>query len=202
MSERARVTSVEAVAAFRASLIVFLNKARPALEEVCDDVRRIRVWLQTEQRTHWENEVRRRTKDLEQAQQELFSARLSGLREATSTQQFAVNRARRVLREAEEKLRVVKKWNRDFDNLTEPLTKQIEQVHSMLMSDMLRAVAYLAQVVTALEAYARIAPPLPATGALGPFGSREADEGGTVPESSDQASQEPGPQGVGEEKSS
>src|ERR1051326_5682638 len=46
MPERAQVTSVEAIEAFRASLILFLSKARPTLEEVSGDVLRTKLWLQ------------------------------------------------------------------------------------------------------------------------------------------------------------
>ena len=34
MADRAQVTSVEAIEAFRSALIVYLSKARPALEEI------------------------------------------------------------------------------------------------------------------------------------------------------------------------
>ena len=43
MAERAQVTSVEAIESFRASLIVFLSKVRPTLEEVSDEVMRAAV---------------------------------------------------------------------------------------------------------------------------------------------------------------
>ena len=76
----AHVTSTEAIAAFRASLIVYLSKARPVLEDACDEVSRTRQWLQFDRRPHWENQLRRRTRDLENAQQALYSARLANLR--------------------------------------------------------------------------------------------------------------------------
>ena len=60
MPDRAHVTSVEALESFRANLIVYLSKARPTLDEVSSDVQRIQGWLENEQRTHWENELRRR----------------------------------------------------------------------------------------------------------------------------------------------
>ncbi len=82
MPQKAHVTSVEALEAFRSSLIVYVSKARPTLEEVTADVLRTRLWLETEQRTHWEGQVRRRAKELEQAQAALFSARISN-REAS-----------------------------------------------------------------------------------------------------------------------
>src|SRR5260221_13356732 len=82
MPERAHVTSVEVLEAFRASLILYLSKARPTVEEVSAEVLRTRLWLENDQRVLWEGQVRRRTKALEQAQQALSSARMSNLREA------------------------------------------------------------------------------------------------------------------------
>ena len=136
MPERAHVTSVDALEAFRSNLIVYLSKARPTLEEVSAEVQRTRVWLEDEQRTHWENELRRRSRALQEAQAALFSAKLSRFREASSAEQMAVQRAKRALDEAEDKLRVIKKWNRDYDNRVEPLVKQMEKLHTVLGHEM------------------------------------------------------------------
>lgn len=164
MTERAQVTSVEALESFRTRLILFLSKARPALEEVGDEIRRTRGWLQDDRQNHWRNEVRRRSRALEEAQQVLFGARLSNLQQPSAAQQWAVTRAQRALREAEAKLRLLKKWNREFDHLTEPLTKQLDQVHTFLATDMRQAAAYLDRVISTLEAYADLAPVGPAPG--------------------------------------
>jgi hypothetical protein len=51
MPQQAKITSVEALDAFRAALIIYLSKARPTLEEVSADVQRTRGWLEGEQRT-------------------------------------------------------------------------------------------------------------------------------------------------------
>ena len=61
MSERAQVRSVEAIESFRAKLIVFMTKARTDVEEVSDEVQRVRVWLESDRRTHWDRECRKRT---------------------------------------------------------------------------------------------------------------------------------------------
>ena len=125
MPERAHVTSLEALESFRANLILYVSKARPTLEEVSADVVRTRLWLQNDQRTHWENQVRRRAKALEQAQEALSSARMSHLRDARAAEQMAVHRAKRALEEAEAKLKKLKQWNREFDSRVEPLVKQL-----------------------------------------------------------------------------
>jgi hypothetical protein len=159
MPPRAHVTSVEAIEEFRSSLIVYVSKARPTLEEVSDEALRTRLWLEHDQRTRWETEVRRRTRTLENAQQALFSAGISNLGEASEGERMAVQRARRALEEAEGKLKLVKQWAREFQNRAEPLTRQLDKLHTILSNDMLKAAAHLANVITALDAYADVAPP-------------------------------------------
>jgi hypothetical protein len=159
MADRAQVTSVEAIESFRASLILYLSKARPTLEEVSNEVLRTRAWLQTDQRRYWENQERIRRRRHEEAQQELFSAMVSKLRSATAEQQRAVHQARQALDEAEDKLRMLRKWDRELENRSEPLLKLVDQLHGFLLTDMAKAVAYLAQVVKTLDAYAGVAMP-------------------------------------------
>jgi len=54
---------------------------------------------------------------------------------------------------------VIKKWSRELENQTDPLLKQLNQLQGFLTTDMARAVAYLAQVVKTLDAYASVAAP-------------------------------------------
>ena len=154
MATQAQITSVEAIELFRAALILFTSQARPALEEISSEVMRSRVWLQNDQRRFWENELRQRNKKLEQAQAELLTARLSDFQESTSLQQMTVRRARLAVQQAEDKLKAMKKWGRELDNRAAPLLKEVEQLHGFLTGEMPRAVAYLAQVVRTLDAYA------------------------------------------------
>ena len=93
MPQKAHVTSVDAIETFRATLINYVSKARPTLEEVSADVLRAKLWLQNDQRIHWEGQVRRRAKDLEEAQQALFSARLSNLREESTAASSSVTKS-------------------------------------------------------------------------------------------------------------
>ena len=172
MPTQAKVTSVEAIEAFRASLVIFLSKARPVLEEVGEDVLRTRMWLENEQRISLEGLLRRRHKELEQAQQALFSARIASLREASTAEMEAVHRAKRALTATEEKLAIVKRWNRDFSPHAEPLLKQLEKLRSVLFQDLPHAAVHLAQVVKTLEAYAETALPI---------GGDSSASGGVVP---------------------
>jgi hypothetical protein len=158
MADRANVTSVDAIESFRANLIAYLGKTRPVLEEACDEVFRTRQWLQYDRRVHWENQLKRRRKILEEAEQTLFGARIGNLREATSAEMAAVTRAKRALTEAEEKLRLVKRWTSEFDHRVQPLVKELEGLRTMMANDMPKAAAHLAQIIRTLDAYAGVKP--------------------------------------------
>src|SRR3954469_21913303 len=114
MAEQARVSSIDALEAFRATLIVFLERAHHCIDEVSDEIRRTRMWVQQDQRQHWERELRKRNRALDAAEQELLSAKLSGLRENLKLQLDAVRKCKAAVAEGEEKLRNVKRWTRDF----------------------------------------------------------------------------------------
>ena len=169
MPDQARVTSIEAIDAFRASLLLYLDKVRPAIDEVTADLRRTSLWLQTDRRLAWEQELRRCERDLDQAQQALLSARLSSLRDAATTEQAAVHRARRALERAREKNRRVKQWSRDFGPATESLVRQVAALDNFLAHDMVKAVARLTDILRQLETYSGLVPtgsaPLPSSAA-------------------------------------
>ena len=161
MSQRAHVSSVAAIESFRADILIYLTKSKPVLEDAFDEITALREWVERDRRRHWEREVRRRTKELNDAQQALFSAKLLNLRAPTWAEQAAVTSARRALSEAEEKLRTVKKWIREFDNRVQPLLKEIEHVRTVFTRDAPAAVAFLDQIVKRLDEYAGAEVPVP-----------------------------------------
>ena len=156
MPEKAHVSSIDAIESFRAALLIYLSKTRPVLDDACGEVVRTREWLRNDRHLFWQDQIRRRTRDLEQAQQALFSAEMANLRAPSSSELLAVQRNKRALHEAEEKLKLIKRWTRDLDNRVEPLVKQLEQLRSLLSHDLPKAAAHLAQVVKTLDAYANL----------------------------------------------
>ena len=165
MDDRARVGSIGALEDFRAALIRYAERARRALDDVAGEVKRTRGWLETEQRQKWEAEHRRRSRVLEQAEQELYSARMSSLRDDKTAQQMAVNKARRAVAEAEEKLAVLERWRLSYDAKVGALAKQLESLHDTLSRRMPQAAVSLSNSIRHLQDYAEVhAPPREATG--------------------------------------
>lgn len=176
MPDRAKVTSLEALEAFRASLIVYLTRANRVLDEVSDEVMRTRLWVQTDQRAHWEDEVRRRTKVFEEKQGELFSARLSPLQEATQAEQIAALKARRALEEAEARLSVIKKWSRQYESRVDPLAKEVDRLRDFLAAHMVHATQYLNETIRTLSDYAELALPEASAPRTPPGGTADGNE--------------------------
>jgi len=165
MADQANVSSIDAIDRFRSSLIVYLEKARTTVDDVSDEVQKTRRWLEGEQTRKWQVEIRKRARRLEEAQQELFTARLSSFTEDTQFQQMAVNRAKRELEAAEEKLKKIRRWIRDFDSIVMPVARQLEKLDSVLTAAMPKAVAQLDRIVQSLENYAGVSAPVSPTSA-------------------------------------
>jgi chromosome segregation ATPase len=176
----ARVTSVDALEAFRASMIIFVNKSNSSLDQALDEIRRTRSWLQHDQRTHWENEVRRRARALQQAEQELVSARMAKALDNLATQQAAVHKAKQALDEAQDKMRKVKLWIRDFDGQVEPMAKGLNGLRAYLDHELPQGIAYLAEVQKIMQAYLETgkapgSPPTAAPAAAAPAETETAE---------------------------
>jgi hypothetical protein len=153
MPERAKVTSLEAIEAFRSKLIVYREKAGRVLDEISSDVTRTRLWLQQDRVAHCAGEIRRCQRDLEQRQQELFTARIAIMDDPVDVKQAIVRKARTALRDAEGKLQLVRQWNRAFDQRVETPARQVEKLRHVVDKDLGMAVNYLNEVSRTLSAY-------------------------------------------------
>jgi len=159
MGTQARVTSVDALDSFRAGMVVFVTKARQAVDTVRDRVRRTRQWLQHDQRLHWEGEIRRRQRQLDQATQELYSARLTKMTATITLREAVVRKMKAAVEEAHQKLRNVKKWNQNFDSIADPLVKKLDGFRDYLDQEMPDAITFLYRASEILAAYAERSTP-------------------------------------------
>ena len=162
MGEQAKVTSTEALEEFRASLIVFMTKAKRAIDDASDDVKKTRQWIQFDQRTHWEGEYRRKRKALEQANAELMSAKLGAdahRQSALMARQMAVTKAQRDVADVEAKMRKLKGWTQNFDGSSDPVVKRMDRLRQTI-DELPKAIAYLVSIQNVLAAYSDSAGPI------------------------------------------
>jgi hypothetical protein len=137
-------------------MVTYIIKMRPLLEDACDEVFRTRDWLENDRRVHWENQLRRRHRILEEARAALFSAKISNLRDARAVEVMAVERAKRSMTEAEEKLRKIKAWSSEFEHRSQVLVKDLEHVRSLMANELPKAVAHLVQIIRRIDEYVRV----------------------------------------------
>ena len=158
MSDQVRISSIDALEAFRADLVQYIAKARVALEDMEGDVRRTQTWLDTDRVQYWGGQIKMWTKKLEQAEQELYSANLTSPHSANAFQKMAVTKARRNLEQAEEKMRVVKKWRQTFENRATPLLRQLDPMFFIVGQQLPKGVFALGESIKALQAYSEKMP--------------------------------------------
>jgi len=172
----ARVASIDALEGFRASLLVYIERARRLLDDVGDDVVRTRVWLQSDRLPYWKKQVWLRQKQLAAADQELMTARLSDMPEAVQARRMVVNRCRAALRDTEARLEGVKKWVKQYGSIVEPRTKVVVHMRQLVDHDLTKAVAFLEQAEATLSEYAGILQGPGPGGNAGATGASQSDE--------------------------
>lgn len=156
MTRPAQVRSIEALDAFRSTLVVYRDQAGRILDDVHHDAIRTRTWLETDAQLHWRHLIRQRAKLLAQAEQELLTARLSGHPEAVQDRRMAVQRAKTALAEAETGLAHVQHWLRRYDTEVLSRLKSVAQLRILLANDLEQALGFLAGATTTLAQYAAL----------------------------------------------
>jgi len=78
MSQGANVRSVDAIKAFKIALINFAEDARNALSSTDMEIRQVRNWLQRDQLTYWQSQVKRWQEKVSMARTELHRRQLIG----------------------------------------------------------------------------------------------------------------------------
>jgi len=162
MAQTARVDSIEALKAFRASLLKFAESARNGLGSAEFDIHRADQWLKQEQRDYWKGMIRKRTELVTRAksalnQKKLYESPMGG-RQSCIEEEKALAVARKRLEEAEEKADCVREWTLKLEQERLLYKGQIQAIGRSLDVDVPKAVALLDRLLLSLEAYAS-APP-------------------------------------------
>ncbi len=158
MSEQANVSSIDALEAFRADLIRYVEKARVALEDSAGEVRRTRTWIEVDRSGHWAAQSKARVKRLEQAEAELYNVVLTMPRESHAVQKMQVMKAKQDLEEAEAKLRKIKHWRQTYDNRVTPLLRQLDPMFFLVGQHLPKGIHMLTESIKNLQAYAERSP--------------------------------------------
>ncbi|HEY2827271.1 MAG TPA: hypothetical protein VGJ04_06690 [Pirellulales bacterium] len=157
MSE-AHVTEVAALADFRAALTEFAGEVRRGLTDIQLEVRRAMEWIAVDRPAHWRMESRRSGEALAHAKDELAHSRtyktIGDYVPACIEEKKAVEKAKRRLEHAEEKLEIVRHWIMASRHAVDEFQGPVQQLMGMLDGDIPRAIFLLERMSIALENYA------------------------------------------------
>jgi hypothetical protein len=190
MAQSAKVLSVQALKDFKLSLINFVEESRNALSGVDMELKRMRDWLERDQLSYWQMQVKRRHEAMMMARTELHRRKISqqGSDAVSDTEQKeALREAQRRLHKAEEKVELVKKLIPIFHHAMAEYISRATPLADHLSGGVDKSLGSLEKMIGALEAYLATAPPSTPLGDEGGGGSSaamtSARAGGPVTES-------------------
>jgi chromosome segregation ATPase len=174
LAESARVTSLDALARFRAFYADFGEQARLALSNAESDIQRTLWWLQNDRRQHWQMQIKRRDKILAQAKAELHSAELQSRdsRPSLILERKAVAKAERALEEARQKLEACRKWARVLEREIMLYKGQVQGLSGRLEREVPKGLGRLGNLMDHLDKYIRMNP----TATAGPARSTTTED--------------------------
>ena len=172
MADRAHVRSTEDLQALRLALVRFVERARPAVDEVESEIHKLRDWLEGERLQHWRVQIRRREAILEDARQHLRAMQSRGPCRSEVRQ---VRIAEEKVEEAQRKMAAVRSWITRLDGDARDPLMRCRQLSTMLDVDLPAGERQLGQLLGHLEAYAEHSSPKPKRSAVARAGGSIAD---------------------------
>jgi hypothetical protein len=160
MSNAARVDSIDALKAFRVSLIKFAEEADAALAGAESEMQRMVGWLDREQLSFWQLQIRKRQEALGRAQEALRMKKLfpdaAGRTPTPIEEEKAVRKCKAALEEAEQKLANVKKYSRVLQREIMNYKGGVQRFATLVGSEVPVAVARLDKMAGLLEQYVAV----------------------------------------------
>jgi hypothetical protein len=197
MSEQARVESIDSIKLFRRALFKFAEAALTALGDAESEPLRVLMWLETEQTTYWQGQLRKRTELVARCKEAVRMKTLfkdsTGRTPSAIDEQKALQAAHRALQEAEEKVVAVKRYTQKLQKEILIYKGQVQRFATTVQSDVPVWAAKLDAMIAKLEEYVALAAP---TSDVALPGS-SSDSQATIPLSDDletMARPEPAPQ--------
>jgi hypothetical protein len=160
MAESARVESLELLTGFQTVLWKFQAAANAALEDADSELRRTMLWLELEQDSFWQDQIRKRHTAVERAKEAVRMKKLfrdhSGRPQSAIEEQKELQRAMARLAEAQQKLANVRRWVRALQKEIELYKGSVQRLATSVESLVPTGVAHLERLVAELQAYAAI----------------------------------------------
>lgn len=157
MGEAARIESVDVLKEVKLALLKFQEAATVALGDSESEMHRVLMWLQTEQDSFWQHQIRKREELVNRCKEAVRMKKI--FKDATGRQQSAIDEekalriAMRQLEEAQEKLKHVRKWARLLPKEIEMYKGSVQRFATTVQSQIPTAAGHLEKLARKLDAY-------------------------------------------------
>ena len=157
MSSGARVDSIDALKVFRVALVKFGEEANAALASAEAEMTRMVGWLERDQVSYWNFQLRKRQEGLSRAQEALRQKKIfpdaAGRFPTPVEEEKAVRKWKAAVEEAEVKLAHCKKYARLLQKAIMDYKGGVQRFSADVQVETPNAVARLGMMVEKLEAY-------------------------------------------------
>ncbi|HUO10675.1 MAG TPA: hypothetical protein VM008_20410 [Phycisphaerae bacterium] len=160
MSEQVRVDDLEIFGRFRVAMIKFAQAANEALGSADSEISRTHSWLETEQRTYWEGQLRKRTEAVTKAREAVRQKKLykdsSGRTPGAVEEEKFLAKCIAAVAHAEERLESVRRWLPRLERAAGMYRSGVAGLSKTVDDDVPKAIALLDRLADSLQQYLQI----------------------------------------------
>ena len=157
MAGEANITDVAALEEFRRALIRFREEIGVAIAEADSEIKSTFIWLERDRMLHWRRAVPRFEEELTSAKTALFRKEMqtmgTGQRPSTIDEKKVVERMKRKVEDARERLDVTRRWLVSLERDVSLFKGAMAPVSAMYDRELPDAILRLRNMTLALEAY-------------------------------------------------
>jgi hypothetical protein len=163
MAGPAKVENVEQLKVLRRSLFKFAEAANVALIDAESELNRTLMWVQLEQQTYWQGQIKKRTDLVARCDEAVRMKKLfvdaAGRRSSAVDEQKALDKAKRALEEAQTKFVNCRKWSRKLEKESQSYKGTVQRFATTIQAVLPVAAAKLEAGILKLEEYLSLGTP-------------------------------------------
>jgi hypothetical protein len=160
MPDQVKVEDLEVFSLFRASMLKFAQAAAQSLSNADSQVARVHSWLDGEQRSFWQSQLRKRVEAVASARDALRQKKLykdsAGRTPSAAQEEKTLSRCIAAVDQAENKLQAIRKWLPRLEKAADQYRGGVSRLCQALSGDIPKAVALLDRLSASLEHYVQI----------------------------------------------
>lgn len=163
MPDLVKVEDLEVFRLFRVALLKFAQAAQQSLANADGQITRTHAWLENEQTTFWQGQLRKRTEAVARAREALRQKKLfkdsAGRTPNAAQEEKTLAQCLAAVEEAQHKIEAVRKWLPKLEKEAEMYRGGVSRLGGTVTVEVPQAIALLDRLAATLEQYVQIEAP-------------------------------------------